>query len=59
MITATDLTLRAGARTLLESASFTIGREELARLMHVKGVGVAHVGVVVAGEGWLIGVGDR
>jgi ATPase subunit of ABC transporter with duplicated ATPase domains len=51
MITATDLTLRAGARTLIESASFTIGRGDRVGLVGRNGAGKTTLARVLAGEG--------
>src|SRR5499427_1606968 len=51
MITATDLTLRAGARTLLESASFTIARGDRVGLVGRNGAGKTTLARVLAGEG--------
>ena len=50
MITATDLTLRAGARTLLESASFTIARGDRVGLVGRNGAGKTTLARVLAGE---------
>jgi ATPase subunit of ABC transporter with duplicated ATPase domains len=50
MITVTDLTLRAGARTLLESASFTIGRGDRVGLVGRNGSGKTTLARVLAGE---------
>ena len=51
MITATDLTLRAGARTLIESASFTIARGDRIGLVGRNGAGKTTLARVLAGEG--------
>ena len=50
MITVTDLTLRAGARTLLESASFTIARGDRVGLVGRNGAGKTTLARVLAGE---------
>jgi ATPase subunit of ABC transporter with duplicated ATPase domains len=50
MITATDLTLRAGARTLLEGASFMIGRGDRVGLVGRNGAGKTTLARVLAGE---------
>src|SRR4030081_704919 len=51
MITVTDLPLRAGARTLLESASFTIARGDRVGLVGRNGAGKTTLARVLAGEG--------
>ena len=51
MITVTDLTLRAGARTLLETASFTIARGDRVGLVGRNGAGKTTLARVLAGEG--------
>jgi ATPase subunit of ABC transporter with duplicated ATPase domains len=51
MITVTDLTLRAGARTLLESASFTIGRGDRVGLVGRNGAGKTTLARILSGEG--------
>jgi ATPase subunit of ABC transporter with duplicated ATPase domains len=51
MITATDLTLRAGARVLLESASFTIARGDRIGLVGRNGAGKTTLARVLSGEG--------
>ncbi len=50
MITATNLTLRAGARTLLESATFTIARGDRVGLVGRNGAGKTTLARVLAGE---------
>src|SRR5215472_10745721 len=51
MITAADLTLRAGARVLLEGASFTIARGDRVGLVGRNGAGKTTLARVLAGEG--------
>jgi ATPase subunit of ABC transporter with duplicated ATPase domains len=51
MITATDISLRAGARTLLESASFTVARGDRVGLVGRNGAGKTTLARVLAGEG--------
>ncbi len=51
MITATDLTLRAGARTLLERATFTIARGDLVGLVGRNGAGKTTLARVLAPRG--------
>ena len=51
MITATNLSLRAGTRTLLESASFTIARGDRVGLVGRNGAGKTTLARVLAGEG--------
>jgi ATPase subunit of ABC transporter with duplicated ATPase domains len=51
MITVTNLTLRAGARTLIESASFRIGRGDRVGLVGRNGAGKTTLCRVLAGEG--------
>ncbi|HXM54313.1 MAG TPA: ABC-F family ATP-binding cassette domain-containing protein [Candidatus Dormibacteraeota bacterium] len=50
MITVTDLTLRAGARTLLEAATFTIGRGDRVGLVGRNGAGKTTLARVLSGE---------
>jgi ATPase subunit of ABC transporter with duplicated ATPase domains len=51
MITATDLSLRAGARTLLESVTFTVARGDRVGLVGRNGAGKTTLARVLAGEG--------
>jgi ATPase subunit of ABC transporter with duplicated ATPase domains len=51
MITVTNLALRMGARTLLESASFTIARGDRVGLVGRNGAGKTTLARVLAGEG--------
>jgi len=51
MITATDVELRAGARVLLESASFRVGRGDRVGLVGRNGAGKTTLTRVLAGEG--------
>ena len=50
MIIATNLVLRAGARTLLEGASFTIARGDRVGLVGRNGAGKTTLARVLAGE---------
>ena len=50
MITATNLLLRAGARTLLEGASFTVARGDRVGLVGRNGAGKTTLSRVLAGE---------
>jgi ATPase subunit of ABC transporter with duplicated ATPase domains len=50
MITATDVTLRAGARTLLEPTSFSIARGDRVGLVGRNGAGKTTLARVLAGE---------